>query len=179
MFHNRKPIKKAIVWVATYPFTLLVFMWICALPETLRTELLSLSERYLWWFTPGLPQEMLTTWNNSPTPPHWAINRAKIHKCFPLPQDERRRLPRSIKIVPGVMELHKESVKAGVLWTQGCIILIAVHKWLDLRPCRAKISTCRASKMLTWPSACSYIKGTFIMLLITSWPATSAAVTSK
>lgn len=43
-----------------------------------------LSVRYLCWFTPGLPQEMLTTWKNSPLPPPRAINRVKIHKRFTL-----------------------------------------------------------------------------------------------
>ncbi len=41
------------------------------------------SERYLWWFTPGLPQEMLTTWNKIPPLPR-AINKPEIYESFSL-----------------------------------------------------------------------------------------------
>lgn len=54
-------------------------------------------ERYLWWFTPGLPQEMLTTWNKIPPLPR-AINKAEICESFSLQRREEK-LPRSIVII--------------------------------------------------------------------------------
>lgn len=90
----------------------------------------------------------------------------------------------SIKIVlPRVMEVSQEKVKLsnGVIDTEmyypGLSILKVVHKWFDLWPCLAGISTCRPYKMLNWPSASFYIKGKLIVLLITSWITTSADVT--
>lgn len=69
-----------------------------------------------------------------------------------------------------------ERVTDTEMYYLGHSIMKVVHKWFDLWPCLAEISTCRAYKMLTWPSAHLYIKGKLIVLLITSWTTPSAAV---
>lgn len=84
LVYNLKPINKEI---AKWLLFLLHYMCLCEFVHRQKhcARSFHLCERYLWWFTPELPQEMLTTWNNSPLlPPPWAINRVKICKCFPL-----------------------------------------------------------------------------------------------
>lgn len=66
------------------------------------------SERYLWWFTPGLPQEMLTTWNKIPPLPR-AINKPKICESFSL-QRWGEKLPWSIIIILS-MDFQEDSKK--------------------------------------------------------------------
>lgn len=78
------------------------------------------SERYLWWFTPGLPQEMLTTWNKIPPLPR-AINKPEICKSFSL-QRWGEELPWSIIIILSVdfnmaIKVHKGSTQVN---ERGC-----------------------------------------------------------
>lgn len=86
---KKEAINRAIIWVATFPFSIHVFMWFCARRETnCASSFHPLWVIFMMIYSRTSSGNVDNLKQPPPLPPPWAINRVKIRESFSLQRRE-------------------------------------------------------------------------------------------